>query len=246
MSKKKKETFSPGRRRIGGFSENDGTLDFYLRINSLINEESVVLDLGAGRASWFEDDRCSTRRNVRRLQGKVKHLIAADIDDAVLDNRSSDSQIIIKNGVLGLERESVDLIVADFVLEHVDNPTAFFQQVDSCLKPGGWFCARTPHKYSYVAMVASLVKNSSHSRVLTRVQPERQEKDIFPTHYKLNRLRDIHNTFLTWESASFIYRPEPAYYFGNKMVFELQAFIHRLMPAFMSGNLFVFVKKRQG
>lgn len=43
--------YKPCANMVGGFSENDGTIDFYLRINSLIDETSVVLDLGAGRAS---------------------------------------------------------------------------------------------------------------------------------------------------------------------------------------------------
>ena len=106
-------SYKPSDNMVGGFTENDGTIDFYLRINSLINDKSVVLDLGAGRASWYEDDKCATRRDIRLLKGKVKQLIAADVDEVVLSNRSSDKQIVINNGKLDLEQNSVDLIVAD-------------------------------------------------------------------------------------------------------------------------------------
>ena len=156
----------PSEKMVGDFTANDGTIDFYLRVNSLINANSVVLDLGAGRAAWYEDDSCKTRREIRLLKGKVKQLIAADVDEVVLENRSSDNQIVIKNGKLDVEPNSIDLIVADYVLEHIDNPEEFYSQINTCLKSGGWFCARTPHKYSYVALAASLVKNSMHSRVL--------------------------------------------------------------------------------
>ena len=235
--------FNPANKMIGGFTESDGTIDFYLRISALTNSETTVLDLGAGRAAWFEDDRCEIRKNIRLLKGKVKQVIAADVDDAVLENRASDKQILIKNGLLDLEPKSVDLIIADYVLEHIDDPFEFYNQVSICLKSGGWFCARTPHKYSYISIGASIVKNSLHKKLLKFIQPGRKEVDIFPTRYKLNKLYDIKKIFNNWENKTFIYRSEPSYYFGNKYVFLLQSAIHRILPAFVSGNLFVFVRK---
>ena len=53
-------SFNPSKNMVGGFTDNDGTIDFYLRVNSLINKDSIVLDLGAGRAAWYEDDKCQT------------------------------------------------------------------------------------------------------------------------------------------------------------------------------------------
>jgi SAM-dependent methyltransferase len=235
--------YSRSNKMVGGFTENDGTIDFYLRVQSLVSDDSIVLDLGAGRAAWFEDDRCTTRKNIRNLKGKVKQLIAADVDDAVLENNSSDKQIVITNGVLDVKPNSVDIIIADYVLEHIDNPTEFYEQVNRCLKSGGWFCARTPHKYSYVAVIASLVKNSLHSKLLRSVQPERKEIDVFPTRYKLNQLKDIRSIFHSWENFSFIYRAEPAYCFGSRFIYTVQSIVHRLLPAFACGNLFVFTRK---
>lgn len=230
-------------RMVGGFTENDGTIDFYLRVNSLIKNTSIVLDLGAGRAAWYDDDLCDTRREIRLLRGKVKQLIAADVDEIVLNNKSSDTQILMEQGKLDIESDSVDLIIADYVLEHIDDPTEFFNQIDNCLKSGGWFCARTPHKYCYVALIASLVKNSLHAKLLRFAQPDRKEIDVFPTFYNLNRMKDIKSVFSNWENFSFIYRAEPAYYFGNRYVYALQSLLHRIMPSFLCGNLFVFVKK---
>ena len=48
--------FDPYKNMVGGFSPNDGTIGFYLRVNSIVERDSVVLDLGAGRAAWFNDD----------------------------------------------------------------------------------------------------------------------------------------------------------------------------------------------
>jgi SAM-dependent methyltransferase len=235
--------YDPNSNMVGGFSDNDGTIDFYLRINSLISKDSIVLDYGAGRASWFEDDECKIRHKVRLLKGKVKKLIACDLDYAVLENKASDEQIYLENGKLGVEQNSVDLIICDYVLEHVENVDDFFAQIDNSLVSGGWFCARTPHKYSYVSLAASLISNNFHSKVLRKVQPNRKEIDIFPTHYNMNTLKEITKAFKGWENKSFIFKGDPAYYFGSKAIYEIQKKIHNILPVVICGNLFVFLRK---
>ncbi len=238
--------YDPTAKRIGGFTENDGTIDFYLRINSLLNAKSTVLDFGAGRAAWFEDDECVTRRSIQLLKGKVEKVIAADIDDAVFDNRASDEQILLESGNdLEIPEKSVDIIVSDYVLEHIQDVGMFVRQVSKSLKGGGWFCARTPHKFSYVAIFARLILNKFHTKALPFIQPARKKVDIFPTTYKLNTLSDIQKYFIGWESKSFIFRADPAYYFGNKTMYRFQSMMHRLLPAFFSGILFIFVRKPQ-
>lgn len=235
--------YKPYSDLIGGFSPSDGTIDFYLRIHSLINNSDTVLDLGAGRAAWFDDDTCKIRKEVRLLQGKAHHVIAADIDTAVLANKASDQQILIKNESLGLKKESIDLIVADYVLEHIDDPEGFFEQINFVLKHGGWFCARTPHKYSYVALFASLIKNSKHVKVLSKVQPDRKEIDVFPTKYKLNTMKAIRKNFPEWKNYSHIHRSNPAYFFGSRVVFEIQNILHKVVFKELCGNLFIFLQK---
>ena len=49
-----KERFYP-ESRFGGFTDIDGTVVFYLRVNSLINASSTVLDFGCGRGAYDED-----------------------------------------------------------------------------------------------------------------------------------------------------------------------------------------------
>ena len=238
-----KMRFDPSEIMVGGFTNNDGTIDFYLRVKSLITEDATVLDLGAGRAAWFEEDTCQTRRNIQLMVGKVKHVIAADIDEAVLLNRASDKQLVIKKNEIGIAPNSVDLIIADYVLEHIESPQEFYDQINVCLKSGGWFCARTPHKYAYVALAASLLSNRYHSTLLKFIQPSRKELDVFPTHYRLNTLKDIKNIFRNWDNKAFIYRTEPSYYFGSKFLYNVQLLMHRIFPAFFCGNLFIFLQK---
>jgi len=139
--------------------------------------------------------------------------------------------------------QSVDIVICDYVLEHVEHPDQFQEEIDRILKPGGCICARTPHKYCYIAILARLVKNAAHSKVLKYVQPDRKEIDVFPTFYRLNTLSAIKAKFASYGNQTFIFRSDPSYYFGKKAIHDLLDFAHRILPKVVSGNLFVFLQK---
>lgn len=234
--------YRPANEFIGGYTPTDGTIEFYGRIKALARPGHKVLDLGAGRAEWFEDDECEYRRMTRLLKGHVSEVIAADVDKAVINNRASDRNLVF-DGTIPLPDQSVDIIVADYVLEHVVDPEGFAADVRRLLKPGGLFCARTPHKYHYVSVGARMVKNQNHARFLERLQPDRKPEDVFPTVYRLNTLKDISTTFRDFEDYSYLIRSDPAYFGGRKPIYRLLEVVHHLTPSWFSGNLLVFLRR---
>ena len=236
------KSFNPNANKIGGYSENDGTIDFYSRINCLINNDSVVLDYGAGRGAWAEDEN-NFRKKTRNLKGKVKKVYACDIDKAVYLNKNVDKILEMKDENVIAPSESIDIIIADYVLEHVENPREFFKEIDRLLKPGGWFCARTPHKYNLIAIFAMLIKNDLHSFFLKYVQPNRKEIDIFPTHYRLNTLKKLKEIFRKYNDNSFMHRSDPSYYFGKKSIFYLQKILGIFLIDPLIANLFIYKQK---
>lgn len=235
--------FKPYEQLPGGFSPTDGTIDFYARVSTLIDAGSVVLDLGAGRAGWYEDDSNQFRRDTRLLKGRAAKVIAVDVDCAVLENKSADECFLMKENQIPLADESVDLIIADYVLEHIEDPLLFFHEINRVLKKGGKFCARTPHKINYVSVFALLIKNTFHSKFLKKVQPNRKEMDVFPTAYKMNTKRDLKRLFIGYDNRSFIFRADPEYYFGSQLMFMFLKAFHCFLPSSVCGNLFVFLQK---
>jgi SAM-dependent methyltransferase len=228
--------------RIGGFSERDGTIDFYLRINSLLDESSIVLDLGAGRGCWVEQA-SPIKKKIMMIKNNVKELIATDIDPIVLTNTNCDRAVLIEDGKVPLPDSSIDLIICDYVLEHIENPISFVLEIKRLLKPGGVFCARTPHFYNYVSVISRLVPDHFRENLLSRAQPDRDARDAFPTIYKMNTLSSLSSFFVGWEDHTFVYRAEPSYFFSNRTVFRLLDFMHRLLPVYFAGSLMVFKRK---
>ena len=242
---KSKNNFEPGENLLGGFHELDGTIEFYGRINAILKKSDSVLDLGAGRGSWYSTDNCSYRREIHDLKKKVKYLVGIDIDDAVLENPTTHKNLTMSENKIPLEDNSMDIIVADWVLEHVQNPNEFISEIDRILKPGGIFCARTPHKYKYVSLFASLIKNKIYLKLLKFIQPQRKERDIFPTAYKLNTLQTIRRKFKNYKDFSYLYTSHPSYYAENQILFKLFAFFHKVLPAVMVSEIFVFSQKSE-
>lgn len=231
----------------GGYTSVDGTVQFYSRINALLHEDMTVLDFGAGRGAWFEDDDCDYRKSLRNLRGKVSKIIACDLDPIVLENRAADEVFLCNIGErLELADNSIDIIISDYVFEHVSDPVWINSEFFRVLKPGGWICSRTPCKYSYVAFAARFVPNRLHKNVLKSAQPTRKALDVFPTQYKLNSLRAINRTFLKehYSNWTYYFASEPAYHFNSSIVFRLLRLIAWIGPKQFHANLFIFLRKR--
>lgn len=235
--------YRPHAMVFGGFSPNDATIDFYLRINSLARPDAVYLDYGAGRASWFEKTDNPIQHSLRDMRGKFAEVIGADIDGIVFENPAVDRAFVITNERVPLPDASVDVIVADFVIEHVQTPATFAAEVSRLLKPGGWFCARTPHRFHYVALADRLLPKRLEHVFLRRAQPQREERDVFEKMYRMNTLCDVAAAFPGWTNRSFLRRCDPAYFFGRRSIHAAADFAHRIMPTVFSGNLFLFLQK---
>lgn len=231
----------------GGFSRCDGTVNFYQRINALISPSMTVLDYGAGRGVQLSNSNSPYRAELCRLQGKVKKIVGVDVDDAVMDNPFLDeSHVIAIDEPLPFPDNSFDLIYADWVLEHVATPELFTSEISRLLKPGGWFCARTPNRWGITGFATNLIPNRLHSKILAILQPSRQEIDVFPTCYKLNSLRVVRRYFSKtgWKHCSYITNAEPPYVQRSILAMRAIQLIWRLAPPQFNTVLNIFVQKK--
>lgn len=231
----------------GGYTRADSTIEFYLRINALISPEMKVLDYGAGRGAQLEDQYSPLRASLCKLQGKVDEIIGVDVDDAVLLNPHIDAAYQVSpSDRLPFPDDSFDLVYADWVLEHVENPEHFAAEALRVLKTGGWFCARTPNRWGMIGLATNLIPNSWHTRILRILQPNRKEIDVFPTTYRMNSLRRIARLFPRshWNNFSYTVNPEPPYVQRSVLAMKLVQLAWRVLPPALGTVLLVFVQKK--
>jgi len=231
--------------RFGGFTDVDGTVHFYARAQALLTPESTVLDVGCGRGSHAEDT-VRFRRDLCVFKGKAAKVIGIDVDPAGRENPIIDEFRMIEDvHRWPVEDASVDLLVADTVVEHVEDTESFFRECRRVLKVGGHLAIRTPNVMSYIGLASTLVPNRLHAKVLKRAQEGRQERDVFPTLYRCNtrwRLRSALRRH-GFDGCAYGYEAEPSYFNFSRLLYFLGVLHQKLAPNIFKVGLLAFGRK---
>ena len=231
--------------RIAGFSHLDPEIMFFTQVAAILKPTDRVLDFGAGRGEWFEDDPSHYRRWLQNFQGRCARVDGCDVDPVVMSNRTLDeAKVIDAEQLLPYDDDTFDLIVSRYVFEHIADPARVSSELLRVTKPGGWICAITPNKWGYVALAARMVPNRLHSTALKSIQPNRKEEDVFPTVYRLNSPSDLKRHFgggadVYWFRTS----ATPTYHFGKLLLYRGMQLLHRVLPKQLDKGLCIFIQK---
>ena len=233
-------------RAFGGYSRVDGIVEFYGRVQSLLKSNTQVLDIGCGRGKYAEDV-CAFRRRLTTLGDEGRHVLGIDVDQAGAENRMIDQFRPIEDVARWpVDDGSIDLAVANAVMEHVEQPDEFFREAHRVLRPGGVLCVRTFNKWNYVGIAARLIPNRHHGRVLGRVQEGRKQEDVFPTLYRCNTRGALGRAMRAagFESHVYSHESEPSYLHFSPLLYRVGAVMHRLTPPMLRWALHAFGRKR--
>lgn len=231
---------------FGGFTDLDGTLRFYARVRELLTEDGVALDVGCGRGTQGEDP-VMVRRGLRTLVGNCRRVIGIDVDPAGAANRFIDEfRLIEDEGHWPVADAAVDLALADFVVEHVTDPDAFFTELERVIRPGGYACIRTINAHSYVGLASRMTPISLHSTVLRRAQPGREGKDVFSTHYRCNTRRALTRALDEhgFDPVVYAFEDEPSYLTISSPLYRLGLLHRRLAPRSVLVGLLAWGRRR--
>lgn len=236
--------------RAGGFTQLDTTVAFYTRISALLRPDSVVLDFGAGRGRQIVEGPPGLVRSLCTLRGRVRRVVGVDPDPAVLSNPGLDEAYLLELAPDGsfrlpLADASVDLVIADWVFEHVTDPAATARELARVLVPGGWIAVRTPNRRGYIATGNRLVPERLKGALLARLQPARRDEDVFPAVYRLNTRADLERHFPPgqWYVATWNVSVEPAYAGGSPLLWALFRLADTLTPPAFRPVLLAFLQK---
>jgi len=150
------------------------------RVLEMLTPEAVLLDLGAGAGIIHQ-------LNFRGLAGRT---CGVDLDPRVMtENRYLDEAFQGSAESIPYPDETFDLVLANNVMEHIENPHRVYREICRVLKPGGRFIFKTPNKWHYMPLVAQLTPLWFHKYVNSI--RGRKSEDTFPTRYLANSPRRI-------------------------------------------------------
>ena len=157
-------------------------------LNKIAKDGIKWLDLGCGHQvlpEWrFEQE--------KKLIERAGIVVGIDADlPSVEKHRSILLKLVGSISALPFRERSFDLITANMVVEHLDNPMLQFHEVSRVLKPGGIFVFHTPNARGYSTMLARLLPEGLKP-ALIRVLQGRPSADVFKTFYRANTEADIH------------------------------------------------------
>jgi SAM-dependent methyltransferase len=231
---------------FGGFTDLDGAIRFYARVRELLPPEGIALDIGCGRGTQ-DDDPVAVRRELRILKGHCAKVIGIDVDPVGAENPFIDEfRRLELDRPWPVEDANVDLALADFVVEHVADPDAFFCEAARVLKPGGHICIRTINVNSYLGVASRLVPAGQHARALRRAQPARKAEDVFPTVYRANTRKGLSAALerAGFQAAVYTAEDEPAYLTFNPLAYRLGLAHRRFAPRAILIGLVAFGRRR--
>ncbi len=140
------------------------------------------LDIGCGHhifGHWMD-------REESEAAGKCPSIFGLDASFEALRKHR-----VIRNKALGdilhapFRRSSFDLVTANMVFEHLEQPFESLVEIRTLLKPGGMLVLHTPNRRHYLVFVAALLPRSAR-QTIARFLDGRAKEDIFPTLYRLN------------------------------------------------------------
>lgn len=217
---------------FGGFTDMDGAIRFYARVRELLSADGVTLDVGCGRGTQ-DDDPVAVRRDLRILRGHCARVIGIDVDPAAAENPFVDEFRLLGDDLAWpVEDASIDLALADFVVEHVQDPDAFFEQAARVIKPGGCFCIRTINVNSYLGLASRVVPDRLHAWTLSRTHRGRPEEDVFATVYRCNTRRRLATALDRhgFDAAVYTTEDEPNYLAFSPLAYRLGLIHRRFAP----------------
>ncbi|MFY0686932.1 MAG: class I SAM-dependent methyltransferase [Cyclobacteriaceae bacterium] len=227
-------------QQLLGFNRSDVTILFYNYVNAQLTDEMTVLIVGCGRGLAFDQN--SYKSKLQWFKGRCTKVIGIDVDPNAKNNPSVDEFRLIENDEWSIESGSIDMIVCDWVVEHVEHPDKFFKECNRVLKPKGITCIRTSNKLHYVSIGASLIPNRFHSKYVSGIVGLRKDEDVFPTYFKCNtisKLKLLHEKS-GFNTVVFAVEPPPWYLKFSRVTFWLGLVYGRLVPSSLKYTIMAF------
>jgi ubiquinone/menaquinone biosynthesis C-methylase UbiE len=135
----------------------------------------VVLDAGCGDSGI-----------VAEFKSKTKLIIGVDLNNILLmNNNIVDKKILSDLENISLENSSIDVIICEFVIEHLKHPLLVFKEFNRVLKKNGVLIFITPNILNPIMSISKILPLSVHKTLRKKILNKRE--DTHQTYYYTNK-----------------------------------------------------------
>lgn len=122
-------------------------------LKNYINNDSIVLDAG-----------CGNNGIIAEFKSIPKLIIGIDVDKKLLaENQIVNKKITANLENIPLDSNSVDIVISEFVIEHLYNPDIVIKEISRILKPEGVFIFITPNIINPIITLSKILPQTFHS-----------------------------------------------------------------------------------
>jgi SAM-dependent methyltransferase len=162
--------------------------DYYQRrLETALQPTTDWLDLGCGHRvlpEWLPEQE-------HALVAKCRSVTGIDYDmPSLQQHRSVTRRVRGDIGALPFRDGSFDLVTANMVVEHLQDPAGQFAEIRRVLRPGGTLLLHTPNALGYRTIMSRVVPEALKAPLI-RILDTRRSADVFPTHYRANTERQL-------------------------------------------------------
>jgi SAM-dependent methyltransferase len=214
----------PAKRHKLGYYNPD---DYYEALLArLVSPDTVWLDVGCGR-NLFP----SNRKLSDQLAQRCKVLVGADPDPTIHEN----PYVHVKHhgDLQSLEYpEKFNLVTMRMVAEHVEFPDGLVAEISRLAAVGARVVVYTVYKWSPVPIITNLVPYRLH-HAPKRILWNAEEKDTFPTQYKMNTKADLLKPFAAhgFEEAAFFVLSDCRTFTGFDLAYLCELYLWKALSA---------------
>jgi ubiquinone/menaquinone biosynthesis C-methylase UbiE len=156
-------------------------------LRARVNGRVEWLDLGCGHQvlpDWHAEEE-------KRLVETCKRVVGVDCDlRSLADHRTIHLRVSGDISHLPFKDDCFDLVTANMVVEHLQNPDLQFSEIGRILKTGGLCIVLTPNAFGYPTLLARSIPSAVKNRAI-RLLEGRSAEDVFRTYYRANTHRRL-------------------------------------------------------
>lgn len=206
----------------------NGTTEFYNLIRERLLLNSLVLDLGAGKGDNADAD-------IRSLDDTPFVRVGLDIDKDFRNNPDLDHKIVGSSEKLPFYFGAFDLVFADSVMEHIENPEATVAEVYRSMKKGGYFIFHTNNLHHYATIISRLTGQWMHAKFVKNFMHVEKKLEPYITLYRFNSSKKITVSMdlAGFRQVNLLYvEKEPAYLMFNCIALVFGIIFERVVNRF--------------